>query len=163
NAGPRGPKYSMKEKLRSFAQIGEVVALFALVMGGIIAGWFTPTEAGAIGSAGALLIAIVRRRLTHESAKTAIYSTLKTTRLLIAVVRRRLTSATAQTAGYWTLSTTGMICGIRFGAMVFTSRLTASTLPLRIGSFVTEGGFPRMVVLLMILVVYFLLGMGLDP
>ena len=134
-AGPRGPKYSFAEKMKSFFQIGEVVALFALVMGGIIAGWFTPTEAGAIGAAGALLIAIVRRRLTVESAKTAIYSTLKTT---------------------------GMIFGILFGAMVFNSFITASTIPLHIVNFVTEGGFPPMVVLLMILGVYFLLGMVLD-
>jgi TRAP transporter, DctM subunit len=134
-AGPRGPKYTWREKMLSFTKIGEVVALFALVMGGIILGWFTPTEAGAIGAAGAMVIAIVRGRLSWEATKKAIYATLKST---------------------------GMIFGILFGAMVFNSFVTASTIPLHIVNFVTDSGFSPMVVLLMILVVYFFLGMVLD-
>lgn len=41
-----------------------MVGLVALVMGGIYAGWFTPTESGAIGALGALVLALARRRLT---------------------------------------------------------------------------------------------------
>ncbi len=41
-----------------------LVMLVLLVMGGIYAGWFTPTESGAIGALGALILAIARRRLT---------------------------------------------------------------------------------------------------
>jgi C4-dicarboxylate transporter, DctM subunit len=44
-----------------------LVALVLLVMGGIYAGWFTPTESGAIGALGALLLALGRRRLTLSS------------------------------------------------------------------------------------------------
>ncbi|MFN3400539.1 MAG: TRAP transporter large permease [Ferrovibrio sp.] len=135
NAGPRGPKYTFGEKMRSFSKTGEVIALFTLVMGGIVLGWFTPTEAGAIGALGAIIISVARRRLTLESAKRAIFATLKTT---------------------------GMIFGILFGAMVFNSFITASTIPMHIVNFVTEGGFSPMVVLLMVLAVYFLLGMVLD-
>lgn len=135
NAGPRGPKYSWREKLLSFTKIGEVIALFALVMGGIVLGWFTPTEAGAVGAMGAIVIAVLRRRLNFESAKLAIYSTLKTT---------------------------GMIFGILFGAMVFNSFVTATTIPLHVVNFVTDSGFPPMAVLMLILLVYFFLGMILD-
>jgi C4-dicarboxylate transporter DctM subunit len=76
--------------------------------------------------------------------------------------RRRLTVESARIAIYSTLKTTGMIFGILFGAMVFNSFITASTIPLHIVNFVTEGGFSPMIVLLMILVVYFFLGMVLD-
>src|SRR5690606_799364 len=134
-AGPRGPQYSWKEKLLSFTQIGEVVVLFVLVMGGIIGGWFTATEAGAIGAAGAILIALVRRRLSFESLKTAVYATLKTT---------------------------GMIFGILFGAMVFNSFVTATTIPMKVVDLVASGDFSPMVVLLLILLIYFFLGMILD-
>ena len=41
-----------------------IVALVALVLGGIYAGWFTPTESGAVGALGALLLALGKRRLT---------------------------------------------------------------------------------------------------
>jgi C4-dicarboxylate transporter DctM subunit len=41
-----------------------IVALVALVLGGIYAGWFTPTESGAVGALGALLLALGKRRMT---------------------------------------------------------------------------------------------------
>lgn len=41
-----------------------ILLLITLVLGGLYAGFFTPTEAGAVGAAGALAIALVRGRLT---------------------------------------------------------------------------------------------------
>jgi C4-dicarboxylate transporter, DctM subunit len=41
-----------------------ILLLVVLVLGGLYSGFFTPTEAGAVGAAGAFLIAIIRRRLT---------------------------------------------------------------------------------------------------
>lgn len=40
-----------------------ILILITLVLGGLYGGLFTPTEAGAVGAAGALVIALVRRRL----------------------------------------------------------------------------------------------------
>lgn len=40
-----------------------ILALILLVLGGLYSGLFTPTEAGAVGAAGALAIALLRRRL----------------------------------------------------------------------------------------------------
>lgn len=40
-----------------------IVLLVALVLGGIYAGWFTPTESGAVGALGALLLSLGKRRL----------------------------------------------------------------------------------------------------
>ncbi|WP_439561502.1 TRAP transporter large permease [Roseinatronobacter sp.] len=135
DAGPRGPKYTLREKLASFKTTGEVIALFGLVMGGIIFGWFTPTEAGAIGAFGAIVITAARRRLTWETARTAIYATVKTT---------------------------GMIFGILFGALVFNSFITVTRIPLHIVDFVSNSGFAPMTILLLILAVYLVLGMVLD-
>ncbi|MCC5960699.1 MAG: TRAP transporter large permease [Rhodobacteraceae bacterium] len=135
DAGPRGPKFTFREKIASFKTTGEVIALFGLVMGGIIFGWFTPTEAGAIGAFGAIVITAARRRLTWATARTAIYATVKTT---------------------------GMIFGILFGALVFNSFITVTRIPLHIVDFVSNSGFAPMTILLMILAVYFILGMVLD-
>jgi tripartite ATP-independent transporter DctM subunit len=46
------------------AKIGPIVALIALVLGGIYGGFFTATEAGAVGALGALLLALAKRRLS---------------------------------------------------------------------------------------------------
>ncbi len=43
-----------------------IVVLILLVLGGIYAGWFTPTESGAVGALGALLIAIGKKRMTRS-------------------------------------------------------------------------------------------------
>jgi tripartite ATP-independent transporter DctM subunit len=45
------------------AKLVPIAALIVLVLGGLYSGLFTPTEAGAVGAAGALVIALVRRRL----------------------------------------------------------------------------------------------------
>ena len=39
--------------------MGEVLVVFAISMGGLFAGWFTATEAGAVGAAGVLLVALI--------------------------------------------------------------------------------------------------------
>ncbi|MCL4797940.1 MAG: TRAP transporter large permease subunit [Burkholderiales bacterium] len=49
------------------ARLAPVVALVALVLGGLYGGLFTPTEAGAVGAAGALALAAAKRRLTWRS------------------------------------------------------------------------------------------------
>jgi len=45
-------------------KLAPIALLVALVLGGIYAGWFTPTESGAVGALGALLLALGKRQLT---------------------------------------------------------------------------------------------------
>lgn len=49
--------------LDALGKLAPIVALIALVLGGIYSGFFTPTEAGATGALGALLLALARRKL----------------------------------------------------------------------------------------------------
>jgi tripartite ATP-independent transporter DctM subunit len=43
-----------------------ITALIAVVMGGIYAGWFTPTESGAVGALGAFILALARGKLNRS-------------------------------------------------------------------------------------------------
>jgi tripartite ATP-independent transporter DctM subunit len=45
------------------AKSAPILSLVVLILGGLYSGFFTPTEAGAVGAAGALVIALLRRRL----------------------------------------------------------------------------------------------------
>ncbi len=47
-------------------KLAPITALIFLVLGGIYAGWFTPTESGAVGALGALLIALGKKRLSRS-------------------------------------------------------------------------------------------------
>jgi len=47
----------------TLSKLAPIAALIALVLGGIYGGVFTPTEAGAIGALGAIVIAVAKRRI----------------------------------------------------------------------------------------------------
>ncbi|MBF9042268.1 TRAP transporter large permease subunit [Rhodobacterales bacterium HKCCE4037] len=133
--GPAGPVSNRAEKWDATKRTADVILLFILVMGGILWGWFTPTEAGAIGAFGAIVISLVRGRLAWPQIRSAVLDTLKTT---------------------------GMIFGILFGALMFNSFVTVTRIPLNIVGWVSAVELAPIFVLLLVLLVYFVLGMILD-
>jgi tripartite ATP-independent transporter DctM subunit len=75
------------------ARIWEIVLLVLLVIGGIAMGWISPSEAAAIGAAGALATAALRRRLGVAMLKEAMAETLKTSGMLMLIIIGALTMA----------------------------------------------------------------------
>ena len=74
--GPPGPKTTFKEKIRTLPGLLEALILFLVIIGGLFAGWFTPTQAGTAGAAAALLIGLFHRemrlRQVFKGAKEAL-------------------------------------------------------------------------------------------
>ncbi|MEI3610290.1 TRAP transporter large permease [Pseudogracilibacillus sp. SO10305] len=132
---PVTEKKTFKEKIVSLNSIWPFLFLFALSVGGIYFGFFTPTEAGGIGAFGAFLLAVVTRRL---SWKDFLNSLNETTRL------------------------TAMIFFILIGADIFSKFLALSKIPVVITKFVSELALPSTIILICILIVYFFLGMFLE-
>lgn len=56
NDAPEGQKAGWGERFRSLRRLGPILLLSIFVIGGIYGGFFTPTEAGALGAAGAILL-----------------------------------------------------------------------------------------------------------
>jgi C4-dicarboxylate transporter DctM subunit len=133
--GPRGPSYSLKEKFMSFASCGEIIGLILLVLGGIVLGWFSPTEAGAIGAFGAIVFSLFRRRLNWEKFKNALVETMKTT---------------------------GMLYGILIGAFVFKYFMAVTTIPSVLADFVGGLPLPPLAIMALIMLVYVFLGCVMD-
>lgn len=69
--------------LGSLARIWHVVLLFTVSIGGIYLGWFTPTEAAAVGALGAVLLALVTRR---AGLSTLASTALESVRLVSSVI-----------------------------------------------------------------------------
>jgi C4-dicarboxylate transporter DctM subunit len=84
--GPAGVKAPWKERFASLSGVIEMLILFALVMGGLFAGWFTPTEAGAGGAAGALIIALARRMITWRGFIDSLSETTRITTMVFVIV-----------------------------------------------------------------------------
>jgi len=62
--GPAGESTTLVQKFKSLVGLADALIIFLLVIGGLFAGFFGPTMAGAIGAAGAIVIGLVRRELT---------------------------------------------------------------------------------------------------
>ncbi len=85
-AGPAGTRSPWRERLRLLSGIWGVVGLFLLVLGGIFAGLFSPTEGAAVGAGGAILLGFVTRKLTVRSLIQAISETVVLTAAILFIV-----------------------------------------------------------------------------
>ena len=132
---PAKARTTWRERRRALAGVWSVALLFALVIGGIYAGWFSPTEAAAVGAAGAFLLALARGGLT----------------------RAGLVDAVAEIA-----RTTGMIFLILVGASLFNYFVETSGLPLRVVEWFGALGLGPLGSLIVILAFYVVLGCFLD-
>jgi len=83
---PAGVATSWKHKLAGLAGVIETLILFSLVIVGLFLGWFSPTQAGAVGAAGALLIGVASRQLTWQSFLGAVKDALRITCMVMVIV-----------------------------------------------------------------------------
>ncbi len=133
--GPAGPKVGLSEKIRSLKQTWGMFSLFVFIMGGIYVGIFTPTEAGALGAFGAIVITLVSRQLNW-------------------IVFKYCLRETGQIAS--------MIAALIVGAFIFVRFLAISKLPFALAGFVAGLDLNPYMILLLIVFIYLLLGMFLD-
>ncbi|MEO9573123.1 MAG: TRAP transporter large permease [Tateyamaria sp.] len=85
SAGTR-PAVPMAERWKALAETWPVLVIFSVVVGGIYAGWFTPTEGAAIGAAGTGLVALVGGNLSWKILGEALIGTAKTTAMIFFIV-----------------------------------------------------------------------------
>ena len=83
---PEGPKMKMRERLTAIVAMWKLVLLFSIAVGGIYAGWFSPTEAAGIASFVAIVIAFATHQLTLVGLYDCIMETLRTTAMLMFII-----------------------------------------------------------------------------
>lgn len=134
SAGTR-PAVPRVERWRTLATTWPVLVIFGLVVGGIYAGWFTPTEAAAIGAAGTGLVALWGGNLSRTQLGEALTGTAKTTAMIFFIV---------------------------LGAAFYNGFLALSGVPQYLADFVLNQGFSPILVLSVILVFYLVFGCVMD-
>ncbi|MCC1491505.1 TRAP transporter large permease [Cognatishimia sp. F0-27] len=78
--------FPLGDMIRALAELLPIVALFTIIIGTIYRGWATPTEAAAVGVAGALLIAALTSGIRWEMIRDALLGTVKVTAMIMLVV-----------------------------------------------------------------------------
>ncbi|MCP4733952.1 MAG: TRAP transporter large permease [Bosea sp.] len=85
-AAPKLPNESKAQAFRLVLTIWDVAALFLVTFGGIYLGWFSPTEAAAVGAFGALLLGLLRKGFARGDVATAFTETTRITANLVLIV-----------------------------------------------------------------------------
>ena len=124
------------EKWRALGTVLPILLLAGLVIGSIYSGAATPTEAGAVGAAGALLIAFAMRRLNMKVLTQSLQKTIRTTAMFLLLL----------TGG------------------LFSSYLLARLgIPQAMSDFLTGLPLPAWAIMVIINVTLLVLGMFMDP
>ncbi len=134
--GPAGPKSSWRERITSLkGGLGEALIVFLISIGGLFAGWFTPTEAGAVGAGGVLLVSLFEKRLSWEKLKRSLIDTTRTTAMIMLMIA---------------------------GAIIFGRFMAISRVPFELANWVGSLPLPPFAIMGMILLIYLILGCFID-
>ncbi len=130
---PRADRY---ERMQSLKGVWSFLALGGLVIGGIYAGIFTPTEAGALGAMGAFVIAILRRKLSFSKIKEVLLETAKTTSVIFIIL---------------------------VGALIFSAYLAISGGSSAMSEFIVGLDLPMLAIIALYVILLLALGCIVDP
>jgi C4-dicarboxylate transporter, DctM subunit len=133
--GPAGPAYPWGERIRALVRLLPTLLIFAVILGGIYGGIFTPTEASAVGAASVIAVALWMRRLTWQNLKTTLHQT-------------------------GTVS--AMIYAILFSGVLMSRLLAQTDVTPTMVNFITRQSLNPYAILLLFTIMYIFLGMILD-
>jgi C4-dicarboxylate transporter DctM subunit len=75
-----------KERIYGLLHVLPIFILMFMILGGIYFGWVTPTEAAAVGVFGALLLALVTRKISWEVLRDSLSDSIKANCMILFIV-----------------------------------------------------------------------------
>ena len=132
---PVTPSMSWRERVSALADVWKLAILFFLAVIGIYLGLFSPTEAAAVASFGAIVIAVACRQLTWTQFVDSLIETVRTTAMLFFI----------------------LICAFLFGYF-----LVRTQLPAGLAEWVKGFDPPGWVVIFFLILIYTILGCVLE-
>jgi tripartite ATP-independent transporter DctM subunit len=130
-AGPGGARTSWPQRLAALRDIWGVLLLVVLVLGGIYGGVFTATEGAGIGASGAFFFALVRRTLGPKALLEVLVESARTTAMLFTIL---------------------------IAAMLFSSFVNFTSMPMDLKNAITHLGLPPLALVGAMMLIYVLLG-----
>ena len=133
--GPKGERSSWKERIVSLREVAWVAVIFLVVMGGLMQGFFTPTEAGSVGTFAVGVLAFVKRDINLKGFFKSVAETLVTACMVIILIA---------------------------GSTIFGHFITVTKIPMIAADWIVQLPFDCHVILILIGLVYVLGGSFID-
>ncbi|NLO98460.1 MAG: TRAP transporter large permease [Peptococcaceae bacterium] len=134
--GPTGPKSSWQERISSIrGGLLEAMIVFIISVGGLFSGLFTPTEAGAVGAGGILLVSLLEKRINRDKLKKSLLETTRTTAMIMLMIA---------------------------GAVIFGRFMAVSGVPFELANWAGSLSLPPFAIMGLILIIYLILGCFID-
>jgi len=133
--GPVAPATTWRQRFSSLLGVTETLALFALVMGGMFAGWFTATEGAAVGAAGSIVLAALGGRCSWRMLWRATQESIRTACMVMIIVA---------------------------GATVFGHFLAVTQIPSLLAAWLTGLPLPPWIIVMLIVLFYLVAGCFVD-
>ncbi len=84
--GPKGDRSTWKERIASLPEVLWIAMIFSLVVGGLMQGFFTPTEAGSVGTAAVLLLSFIKGDINIKGFIKSVTESLRTACMVMMLI-----------------------------------------------------------------------------
>jgi len=84
--GPKGKRSTWKARFAALPEVLWVVGVFILIIGGLMYGFFTPTEAGSIGTFAVLLLSVIKRDINFKGYIKSVVESLRTASMVLMLI-----------------------------------------------------------------------------
>jgi C4-dicarboxylate transporter DctM subunit len=132
---PMSERSSWKERIHSLPEVFWIGLVFLIVVGGIMSGFFTPTEAGAVGTFAVLVLAVIRGDMKFKGYAASVTESLRTA---------------------------GMILMLIAGSTILGHFITVTNIPQKTADWLVGLPFNRYVIMIMICIIYEIGGSFID-
>lgn len=131
--GPTTARAPWRERIPALRKVADIFLLILFVIGGLMIGWFTPTEAASVGVVSSLVLLAVRGGFALHTLGEAIRATLRTTGMIYVVIIGAIIFATFISVTGITEAMTGAV--ISFNASPVAAIVAMAVVLLLLGSF----------------------------
>jgi tripartite ATP-independent transporter DctM subunit len=133
--GPKGARSTWPERFKSIPEVMWVVVIFLLVIGGLMYGFFTPTEAGSMGTFAVLVLSLIKRDIGFKGYIKSVGESLQTACMVLMLIA---------------------------GSAVLGHFLAVTRIPMIAADWIVSLPFPPWVIMILITFVYLIGGSFID-
>jgi tripartite ATP-independent transporter DctM subunit len=133
--GPRGERSTWRQRLASLPPVLLVGAIFLLVVGGLMMGFFSPSEAGSVGSLAVLVLTVAKREMSLKGFIKSVHDTLRIACMVLMLIA---------------------------GATILGHFFLVTRMPYFVAQWLGDLGAPNLVVMLIIIAVYLIGGSFIE-